>query len=147
MPSVGSYRGLCDTSRCSSRRACDNEFEHRQLVRQLQPRGSDNRPSIERLIHMNKAIAYGAAAWMAVAMGGNVAVAADETETQSTTTTVWVDGKGQGSMAREVNKVHDKMSAQGWRYADMNVYIEDGDMKGIFVTYIRNPVPAATPAP
>lgn len=96
---------------------------------------------------MKKTIAYGAAAWMAVAIGGSVAHAADDSQMLSTTTTVWVDGKGQSSMAKDVNKVHEKMAAQGWRYADMEVYIEDGDMKGIFVTYVRDPATGATSAP
>jgi len=58
----------------------------------------------------------------------------------ATTKTVWVDGKGQSSMASEVNETHGKMQKDGWRFADMEVYTEDGDMKGMFVTYVRGSV-------
>jgi hypothetical protein len=58
----------------------------------------------------------------------------------ATAKTVWVDGKGQSSMASDVSKMHAKMDAEGWRFADLEVYTEDGDMKGMFVTYVRDSV-------
>lgn len=68
----------------------------------------------------------------------NAVVAADDAG--AITKTVWVDGKGQASMASDVNETHAKMNADGWRFADLEVYTEDGDMKGMFVTYVRAPV-------
>lgn len=59
--------------------------------------------------------------------------------------TVWVDGKGQKSMADKVNKTHAEMAAQGWRFEGLDVYTEDGDMKGMFVTYVRAAAPAPAP--
>jgi hypothetical protein len=52
-------------------------------------------------------------------------------------TTVWVDGKGQESFAEKVNKVHAAMEPQGWKFSNFEIYIENGDMRGAFVTYIR----------
>lgn len=71
-------------------------------------------------------------------LGVNSVAVADDAG--ATTKTVWVDGKGQDSMAREVSEIHDEMNAAGWRFADLEIYIEDGDMKGMFVTYVRDPV-------
>jgi ABC-type sugar transport system substrate-binding protein len=53
------------------------------------------------------------------------------------TTTVWVDGQGQSSFATKVNKMHADMEAKGWKFGDLAVYTEDGDMQGAFVTYVR----------
>lgn len=69
-------------------------------------------------------------------LGVNSAMAADDVS--ATATTVWVDGKGQKSMASEVSEMHAKMNKEGWRFADLEVYTEDGDMKGMFVTYVRD---------
>jgi len=52
--------------------------------------------------------------------------------------TVFIDGKGQSSFADKVNKTHAEMTANGWSFADLEIYTEDGDMKGVFVTYERD---------
>jgi hypothetical protein len=62
--------------------------------------------------------------------------AADAPVAQNTST-VWVDGKGQAGFADKVNKMHADMEAKGWKFGDMEIYVEDGDMKGAFVTYVR----------
>jgi hypothetical protein len=62
--------------------------------------------------------------------------AADAPVAQNTST-VWVDGKGQTGFAEKVNKMHADMEAKGWKFGDMEIYVEDGDMKGAFVTYVR----------
>ncbi|MBM4221387.1 MAG: hypothetical protein FJ170_05505 [Gammaproteobacteria bacterium] len=82
------------------------------------------------------------AAVAALAMSAGMSAAfADEAQT------VWVDGKGQGSMAKEATKMHGEMAKQGWKFQDLDVYIEDGDMKGMFVTYVRAAAPAPSAAP
>jgi hypothetical protein len=53
------------------------------------------------------------------------------------TTTVWVNGKGQAGFSEKVNAVHAEMEAKGWKFADLEIYTEDGDMQGAFVTYVR----------
>ena len=63
--------------------------------------------------------------------------AADEPVAAQNTQTVWVDGKGQTSFAEKANKMHAAMEAKGWKFTDMEVYSEDGDMQGAFVTYVR----------
>jgi len=66
--------------------------------------------------------------------------AADKTDADASAKvkTVFVDGKGQSGFADKVNKKHAEMTAQGWRFADLEVYTEDGDMQGAFVTYQRD---------
>jgi hypothetical protein len=85
-----------------------------------------------------KAAITGGIAALAMVAGMGVALAADDIKPSTTAVTVWVDGKGQGSMASKVSKSHEEMNAKGWRFADLDVYIEDGDMKGMFVTYVRD---------
>lgn len=44
-------------------------------------------------------------------------------------------------MTKAINKMHARMEAEGWTYKDMGVYTEDGDLQGVFVTYVRQPAP------
>ena len=60
-------------------------------------------------------------------------LSAADAAVSATAITVWVDGKGQSSMADKANKKHAEMAAQGWRFEGLDVYTEDGDMKGLFV--------------
>jgi hypothetical protein len=52
--------------------------------------------------------------------------------------TVYVNGKGETSFAEKMNESHVAMAAQGWRFAESQLYLENGDMEGAFVTYVRN---------
>ena len=62
--------------------------------------------------------------------------AKDEVVAQNTTT-VWIDGKGQSGFSEKLNKMHAAMEAKGWKFGDLEIYTEDGDMQGAFVTYVR----------
>jgi hypothetical protein len=77
-------------------------------------------------------------------LGAGLAAAADKAP-PPTIKTVWLNGKGQSSMADSVNKLHADMAAKGWKFVDLEIYTEDGDMEGMFVTYERDaePAPAA----
>jgi hypothetical protein len=61
--------------------------------------------------------------------------------------TVFVNKGSAGAVTKEINKVHAKMEAEGWVYRDMGVYTEDGDLEGIFVTYVKPHPPMTPPAP
>ena len=50
-------------------------------------------------------------------------------------------------MAEKATKKHAEMAKQGWKFQDLDVYTEDGDMKGLFITYVREPAPAPSAAP
>lgn len=42
----------------------------------------------------------------------------------------------QGS-AKKLSEAHKKAETQGWNFDEMQIYIEDGDLQGFFVTYTR----------
>ena len=49
-------------------------------------------------------------------------------------------GSRQKGSAKALSESHDNAEAQGWNFEDLDVYIEDGDLQGFFVTYTkRNP--------
>jgi hypothetical protein len=46
-------------------------------------------------------------------------------------------GNRQDGSAERISETHDTAEAQGWDYNDLQVYIEDGDLQGFFITYTR----------
>jgi hypothetical protein len=47
--------------------------------------------------------------------------------------------------AANLTRRHADMAVEGWRFADSVVYTENGDLEGLFVTYIRSvPCPGNT---
>ncbi len=42
----------------------------------------------------------------------------------------------QGS-AEKISETHKTAEAQGWDFKDLEIYIEDGDLQGFFITYTR----------
>jgi hypothetical protein len=61
----------------------------------------------------------------------------DKNDAAATIRTVFVSGKGQSSFADKVNETHAEMAAKGWKFADLDIYVEDGDMQGAFISYTR----------
>ena len=39
--------------------------------------------------------------------------------------------------AKRLTETHREVEAKGWSFAGLETYIEDGDLKGFFVTYTR----------
>jgi hypothetical protein len=93
---------------------------------------------------MRKLILGAATALLTGVLAVQPAIAADPPPAK-TMQTVFVSKGNASSLAKAVNESHAKMEAEGWSYADMGVYIEDGDLAGMFVTYVR--IAATTPAP
>ncbi len=59
----------------------------------------------------------------------------------SETVTVFVDatfGFRKKHLASQLTKSHAEFSARGYHFADMENYVENGDLVGVFVTYTRN---------
>lgn len=69
---------------------------------------------------------------------GAALAADDKDDINAKTTTVWVDGKGYSGFAEKLNKKHAEMQEKGWSFADLEIYTENGDMQGAFVTYERD---------
>lgn len=54
--------------------------------------------------------------------------------------TVFVPDKAtsrQKGSAKKLSETHKVAEAQGWNFDEMQIYIEDGDLQGFFVTYTR----------
>ena len=43
-----------------------------------------------------------------------------------------------GNAADNMNEYHDKYTKKGWKFVDMEPYIENGDLEGFFLTYSRD---------
>ena len=43
-----------------------------------------------------------------------------------------------GGGARNMSEVHAEHTQQGWKFEDMETYIENGDLEGFFLTYSRD---------
>lgn len=48
--------------------------------------------------------------------------------------------------AANMTRRHAEMAERGWRFADAAVYTENGDLEGLFLTYVR-PVTCPEPGP
>ncbi|MBT8062693.1 MAG: hypothetical protein KJO85_08405 [Gammaproteobacteria bacterium] len=40
-------------------------------------------------------------------------------------------------LASNITRKHDEMNARGWRFVDMEIYVENADLEGAFLTYSR----------
>ena len=40
--------------------------------------------------------------------------------------------------AKNMTRKHKEMARDGWRFVDMEVYIENGDLEGFYLSYSRN---------
>lgn len=55
--------------------------------------------------------------------------------------TVFQDVSGLGRKDRAAKKVtqkHQEMAWEGWQFVDMEVYTENGDLEGFYLSYIRD---------
>jgi len=39
--------------------------------------------------------------------------------------------------ARNISKRHAEMASDGWQFVDMEVYVENGDLEGFYLSYTR----------
>ena len=39
--------------------------------------------------------------------------------------------------AKRISETHEASESQGWDFKDLEIYIEDGDLQGFFITYTR----------
>ncbi len=79
-----------------------------------------------------------------------LAIADCSESTFTETQTVWVDatfGFRKKGGAKGINKTHKKMEAEGWCFKDFELYTENGDLEGFFLTYtrVKSNSPAAVP--
>ena len=46
-------------------------------------------------------------------------------------------GSRKKGSAESISETHDNAEARGWDFEDLEIYIEDGDLQGFFITYTR----------
>ena len=46
-------------------------------------------------------------------------------------------GSRKKGSAERISDTHKTAEAQGWNFKDLEIYIEDGDLQGFFITYTR----------
>ena len=39
--------------------------------------------------------------------------------------------------AKKISETHKTAQSQGWNFEDLEIYIEDGDLQGFYITYTR----------
>jgi hypothetical protein len=94
---------------------------------------------------MRRTTAFLAASIAALAF--QPALAADKIPPAQNTVTKFVSKGSSSAVITAMNKLHAEMEAQGWAYKDMGVYTEDGDLAGLFVTYVKPPAQHMMPPP
>lgn len=93
------------------------------------------KPSL-RIASLALAVVIGCGAGMLVSQTGNA-----RADTPADAVTVFVDatfGFRKDHMAKKLSESHAKFAAKGYRFAAMEAYDENGDLQGMFVTYVRN---------
>jgi hypothetical protein len=80
-----------------------------------------------------------AVAVMTVSLGAApLALAKDKPLPAATTmTTVYVEGHGGTAISKDVNELHAKMEAGGWKFASLVLHTENSDTRGVWVTYTK----------
>jgi len=74
--------------------------------------------------------------------------AADAAARQRDAVTIFVDadwGRRTHGVARQLTEAHAAFAAHGYRLLDIEPYVENQDLQGFFVSYVRTP--ALAPAP
>ena len=80
---------------------------------------------------------------LGIVMSQSVAVSAQVNQfvTCQQSKTVWQDVSRLGrkrSAAGNMTEKHDEFTKQGWKFVDMETYIENSDLEGFFLTYSRD---------
>ena len=75
-----------------------------------------------------------------IALALTVGAAGSGEQAAGTTHTVFLDVAALGRRnraAKRMNELHAEMATQGYDFADLEVYTENGDLEGFFLTYVR----------
>lgn len=56
---------------------------------------------------------------------------------EPTVLTVHVGGHGGDGIAKKINEMHAKMTAEGWKFAHLSPHSENADTEGAWVTYTK----------
>lgn len=85
-------------------------------------------------------VMFGILVGMVFAQSGNLSAQAAPAATCAESKTVFRDVSRFGrkrNAANNMSKKHDEYTVNGWKFADMETYIENSDLEGFFLTYSR----------
>lgn len=75
---------------------------------------------------------------LAAALAAAPATLAAEQAAPTMAVTVYISMNfGKKGAVKDMNEMHEKMAKDGWRFADMEGNLENGDTEGFWLTYTR----------
>jgi hypothetical protein len=92
-------------------------------------------------------VMFGILVGMVLAQSGNLSAQAAPVATCEEAKTIWRDASRfsrKNNGAENMSKKHNEYTVNGWKFVDMETYIENSDLEGFFLTYSRE-VPCGKP--
>lgn len=86
-------------------------------------------------------VMFGLLVGMVLAQSGNLSAQAAPATVCQESKTIFRDASRfsrKGNAAENMSKKHDEYTVNGWRFVDMETYIENSDLEGFFLTYSRD---------
>jgi len=86
-------------------------------------------------------VMFGLLAGMVLAQSGNLSAQAAPVATCQESKTIFRDASRfsrKKNAAQNMTKKHDEYTQNGWKFMDMETYIENSDLEGFFLTYSRD---------
>ena len=85
-------------------------------------------------------VIFGLLAGMILGQSGSLSAQAAPATTCQESKTIFRDASRfsrKNNAAQSMSKKHDEYTKNGWRFVDMETYIENSDLEGFFLTYSR----------
>lgn len=85
-------------------------------------------------------VMFGLLVGMVLAQSGNLSAQATHTGTCEETKTIFRDASRfsrKNNGAENISRKHNEYTKAGWKFVDMEIYIENSDLEGFFLTYSR----------
>lgn len=86
-------------------------------------------------------IIFGLLAGLVLGQSGNLSAQAAPAMTCQESKTIFRDASRfsrKNNAAENMTKKHDEYTKNGWKFMDMETYIENSDLEGFFLTYSRD---------
>lgn len=86
-------------------------------------------------------VLFGLLAGMILAQSGNLSAQAAPAATCQESKTIFRDASRfsrKNNAAKNMSEKHNEYTKDGWRFVDMETYIENSDLEGFFLTYSRD---------
>lgn len=85
-------------------------------------------------------VMFGLLVGMVLAQSGGLSAQATQAVTCHESKTIFRDASRfsrKKNAAKNISEEHSKYTLAGWRFVDMETYIENSDLEGFFITYSR----------